>query len=1033
MLLSRSLSSRRTARLLGAVAALVTAVELVTPVSVDAATAAPAASTQGFMTATVPASAATGTGSGGDFCATVSGVVNGKTVQSFNLGPAFQNVYSCGPTEETGWNNDPFESDWQCVELSTRFMWAAYGLRAAPGNGGVFVANNHARFPSIAVGTPSPGNLPAPGDVVSMSGGAANPNASPWGHTAVVSDVSHVDRSTGNGYISVIEENDGGVGAGRINVSNWSESDGNPQYSNGLYWYTDISWLVLAQDPASAPGSSTAMRVCTTCAPPLQHHGGPVMGASTPGDDTVASLYWSPSGAAYSTGYQGILDGYLGNVASNSAAGDVFAGNPVYGGSTPTTSPFHFGGRFSDGSPLPGSGCGVDPGYSTCLTDGQVQAELSHVIATQGPPIDMGHVYALFLPPGVEVCSGLGSCSASQFCGYHDNIPTTGGTLLYAVVPYPTASGVCTTGQAPNGDVDADGAVDTLSRLLNETISDPLGNAWTDVSGNEIGAQCVNVYGAPLGSIAAAHPQATEYNQVIGSGRYYTQEEFSNSLFRATGSGCSQRSGSTVATAVNTVTVSASSGQVPNDGVATSTITVTVVSSQQLPVSGVAVHLSTYTRSGRCGTVNPVDVATDANGHATTVFTASTQDATCSVAADEAASGRSGRAVVVQGIAGVYHALTPVRVADSRAGSGLPLAGQTFGSGQSQSLPLAGTHGVPADATAVVLNVTTTNSSSPSYATVYPTGTPLPLASNLNFDAGQTTANLVTVPLGSGGAVSIFNYAGSTDVIADLEGYMEAGTGPSGLFKPATPFRITDTRPGSGQANAGNTLHGASTLTVKVGGVGAVPATGAASVVLNITAVDGDTGSYLTAYPSDSPRPVASNVNFLPGQVVPNRVIVPLAKDGTISLYNLAGTVDAIVDVSGWFTDASNAQATGLRFTPVAPVRVVDTRPGAGQPLAGQTLQPQSTDTSPVAITASLPAQAAAIAANVTTTGASSASFLSAFPAGTATPGSSDLNWAPNQTASNMLVTGIGTGSAVSLYNLLGQVDVIVDICGFWS
>jgi hypothetical protein len=1026
------MSSRRTARLLGAVAALVTVLELVTPTSGMAATAAPDA-TQGFMTAVVPASAATGTGSGGNFCATVSGVVNGATVQSYNLGPSYQNVYSCGPTQETGWNNDPFESDWQCVELSTRFMWAEYGLRAAPGNGSVFVANNHARFPSIAVGRPSPGNLPAPGDVVSMGGGAANPNASPWGHTAVVSDVSHVDRSTGNGYIKLIEENDGGVGAGRINVSNWNESDGNPQYANGLYWYTDISWLVLAQDPTSAPGASTAMRVCTTCAPPLQHHGGPVMGASAPGDNTVASLYWSPSGAAYSTGYQGILDGYLGNVASNSAAGDVFAANPQYGDSTPTTSPFHFGGRLSDGSPLPGSGCAPDAGYGTCLSDAQIQAELAHVIATQGPPIGLGHVYVLFLPPGVEACSGLGSCSGSQFCGYHDNLPSADGTVLYAVVPYPTASGVCTTGQAPNGDVVADGAVDTVSRLLSEVISDPLGNAWTDASGNEIGAQCVNGYGAPLGSTAAARAQTTEYNQVIGSGRYYTQEEFSNSAFRATGSGCSQRSGASAAAAANTVAVSATSSQVANDGAATSTVTVTVLSSQHLPVSGAAVHLSTYTRSGTCGTVNPIDVATDANGHATTVFTASTQDATCSVVANEAASGRSGRTVIVQGVAGVYHALAPVRVADSRPGSGLSLAGQTFGSGQSQSLPIANTHGVPADATAVVLNVTTTNSTSPSYVTVYPSGTPLPLTSNLNFDAGQTTANLVTVPVGASGAVSIFNYAGSTDVIADLEGYMEAGSGPSGLFKPAAPFRITDTRAGSGQANAGSALHGASTLTVKVGGVGTVPVAGAAAVVLNITAVDGDTGSYLTAYPSDSTRPVASSVNFLPGQVVPNRVIVPLAKDGTISLYNLAGTVDAIVDVSGWFTDASNAQATGLRFTPVAPVRVVDTRPGAGQPLAGQTLQPQGAATSPVATTASLPAQAAAIAANVTTTGTTSASFLSVFPAGTATPASSDLNWAPGETTSNMLVTGVGGGSAVTLYNLLGQADVIVDICGFWS
>jgi hypothetical protein len=1024
------MSSRRTARLLGVVAALVTAVELFTPMSGSAATVAPAASTQGFMTARVPANVDASSGGGSGFCGSISGVVNGATVQSYNLGPSFQNVYACGPTEETGWNNDPFEADWQCVELSTRFMWVAYGLRAAAGNGGVFVANNHARFPDIAVGTPSPGNLPAPGDVVSMSGGAANPNASPWGHTAVVSDVSHVDRSTGNGYINVIEENDGGVGAGRINVSNWNESDGNPQYANGLYWYTDISWLELAQNPASAPGASTAMRVCTTCATPLQHHGGPVMGASQPGDNTVASIYWAPAGAMYSPTYSSIVDGYLGNVASSTAAVDVFANNPLYGNGAPTSAPFHFAGRLSDGSPMPGSGCSTDPGYTSCVSDGQVQAELNQVITTRGQQVDLGHLYVVFLPPGVEACAGLGSCSASQFCGYHSNAALAGGTALYAVVPYPTATGVCTTGQAPNGDVIADGAVDTVSRLINEAISDPLGNAWTDASGNEIGAQCLNVYGPPIGSTDASRAQTSEFNQSIGSGHYYTQEEFSNAAFRASGSGCTQGPGS--GGAGNSVAVAATSTQLANDGAATATVTVTVRSAQHVAVSGVMVHLSTYTRSGTCGAVSPTEAATDAAGHVSAVFTASTQDATCNIVANEAATGQTGHTVVVQGVAGVYHPLTPVRVADTRPASGLPLAGQTL-AGRSASLPVAGTHGVPADATAVVLNVTVTNPTVSSYLTVYPTGTPLPLASNLNFVPGQTAANLVTVPLGAGGAVSFYNYSGSTDVIADLEGFMEAGSGPAGLFRSSAPFRITDTRPGSGQANSGATLHTNSTVAIRVAGVGSVPSTGAAAVVLNITAVNADTGSYLTAYPSDATRPVASNVNFLPGQVVPNRVIVPIAKDGTITLYNLAGTVDAIVDVSGWFTDASNPQATGLRFTPIAPVRVVDTRPGAGEPLAGQTLQPQGADTSPVAVTASLPTQSAAIAANVTSTGTTSSSFLSAFPAGTSIPSSSDLNWVPDQTASNMLVTGVGSGSAVTLYNLLGRADVIVDICGFWS
>jgi hypothetical protein len=195
---------------------------------------------------TLTAATPNGQGSGSGFCGSVSGVVNGQTVHGVNLGPSFDNVYACGPTENTWWSSDPFEADFQCVELSTRFMSVVYGLQAAAGNGAVFVANNHQRFPSIPVGVPASGSVPAPGDVVSLSGGAANPNAEPAGHTAVVSDSSHVDMSTGNGYITLLEENDGGVGTGVINVSNWNESMGNPSYANGLFWYTQISWLELS-------------------------------------------------------------------------------------------------------------------------------------------------------------------------------------------------------------------------------------------------------------------------------------------------------------------------------------------------------------------------------------------------------------------------------------------------------------------------------------------------------------------------------------------------------------------------------------------------------------------------------------------------------------------------------------------------------------------------------------------------------------------------------------------------------------------
>jgi hypothetical protein len=668
--LPASTSARRSLRALALAAALVSVVGVFAPKPGSAASppsnAAPGmVGTRDFRIASVPANASAGQGSGSGFCASVSGVVGGQTVRGYNLGPSFDNVYACGPTENMGWSNDPFESDFQCVELSTRFMWEAYGLRAAPGNGDVFVANNHARFPSIAVGTPSVGNVPLPGDVVSLSGGAANPNADPSGHTAVVTDVSHVNMATGNGYITVMEENDGGPGTGRIDVSHWAEAMGNPQYANGFYWYPTVSWLQLAG--SLAPGAGGETRVCPTCAPPLVNHGGPEMGtAKTPGDDTVSSLYWS-SGTGFSASYQNIIDGYLANVASNSQVGNVYGTNPRYGGSPPTTGPFKFAGRMTDIAALPMAGCFPDPGYSTCLSYLQVQNEVNRTLHAQSPspPLDLAHLYVVFLPPGVEVCTSPTSCSVSSLCGYHSSYAQAGATVLYALVPYPTAQ-VCTTGQSPNGDPLADGAVDTVSHQVNEAITDPLANAWTDTAGNEIGDLCANLYGAPLGNTDVTKPLTTEYNQLIGSGRYYTQEEFSNATWTATGRGCVQRVTPPSATPGNTVTVVASLTRIANDGTSSSAVTASALSPQQTPVSGERLHFATFSPSGICGTVSPTDITAGSSGQAIVTYRASTTNANCTVIAVESASGQNGTAY-----------LHPFDVC-----KGTPLAGDFTGDGR---------------------------------------------------------------------------------------------------------------------------------------------------------------------------------------------------------------------------------------------------------------------------------------------------------------------------------------------------------------
>ena len=80
--------------------------------------------------------------------------------------------------------------------------------------------------------------------------------------------------------------------------------------------------------------------------------------------------------------------------------------------------------------------------------------------------------------------------------------------------------------------------------------------------------------------------------------------------------------------------------------------------------------------------------------------------------------------------------------------------------------------GIPADASAVQLNVTALNPTAQSFLTIYPADKPLPDASNLNWVAGQApTPNSVTVTLSPDGKIKFFNAFGTVDVIADVAGY----------------------------------------------------------------------------------------------------------------------------------------------------------------------------------------------------------------------------------------------------------------------
>jgi hypothetical protein len=181
--------------------------------------------------------------------------------------------------------------------------------------------------------------------------------------------------------------------------------------------------------------------------------------------------------------------------------------------------------------------------------------------------------------------------------------------------------------------------------------------------------------------------------------------------------------------------------------------------------------------------------------------------------------------------------------------------------------------------------------------TVYKDGTPLPSASNLNFTAGQTTSNQVVVGVSTDGKIDLHNLAGNADVVVDYVGAYTLADYPTVVgtpFLPLPPARLLDTR------STGGPVGPDQTRSLHVAGVGGVPAD-ATAVVLNVTVADGTADSFLAVFPGGTARPGVSNLNFGAGKIVQNQVVVPVGADGDIDFYNLAGNVDVIADVFGYF------------------------------------------------------------------------------------------------------------------------------------
>ena len=348
-----------------------------------------------------------------------------------------------------------------------------------------------------------------------------------------------------------------------------------------------------------------------------------------------------------------------------------------------------------------------------------------------------------------------------------------------------------------------------------------------------------------------------------------------------------------------------------------------------------------------------------------------------------------------------------MRVLDTRNGAG-PV-------GTQRTITLDLSARVPATATAVVLNVTAVTPTASTVITVYPAGISRPTASNLNVPAGDTRANQVTVALGAGRKVSIYNHSGSVHLLADLAGHY--GTGAGAKYTALAPARVLDTRQ-TGPALAQRVVR-------VVDFTGRIPAS-ATAVTFNLTVTKPTAATFVTAWPSGTARPTASNVNIPAGDTRANLVTVALGADRKINLYNHVGTTNAIVDLTGFHTPEY-----GAHFVPLPPRRVLDTRNGTGTGGSTAPLGPKSVRT--VDLEDAVPATATSVALNITAVAATTSTFVTAWAPVGDVPISSTLNLTAGKIVPNAAVVAFASERAVALYNANGSVHLVADVAGYFA
>jgi hypothetical protein len=375
-------------------------------------------------------------------------------------------------------------------------------------------------------------------------------------------------------------------------------------------------------------------------------------------------------------------------------------------------------------------------------------------------------------------------------------------------------------------------------------------------------------------------------------------------------------------------------------------------------------------------------------------------------------------------VAGTFHPIDATRVLDTRTGSGLA-------STQITRFAVTGLGGIPAGAAAVTINMSVLVPGRSGSITVFPGDTAWNGVASISFAAGQTKQNMITAKLGANGTLAVRNnIATKIQVIGDVVGYYAGGTPTvAGAFRPIPFQRAFDSR-------ATHPLAPATLTKVTIAGQGAVPATGVAAVVANLTVVAPGRAGSVSTFASGTAWDGSASVSFAATRSEQDVLSISLGADGAVMIRNNTGVgVQVVLDLIGYYL-AGTPNDYGA-YQPITPSRVFDSRLATTDdpPLATTDVAQIRPSRDAVTGASRLPEwEVPAVVVRFTVLSPSRSGSISVFPGTEDWNGAASISFGAGASVQQQLTTVLGPDGRLQLRNNAAvPILVVADVLGYYQ